>query len=181
MPRKFNARRYARAVFDIALEENRLERWQSDLQRSVGAVSDEKFLAVLESPKIKFEDKSRLLSQIGGIGPLALNLVRLLVARGGINMLDDIVAEYNHLVDDYRGVETAAVVTAVPLDNKEKEKLAGELGAITDKKVQLELSVDPSIIGGIIVRVGGRLLDGSTRSKLTALKKDLRGGGRAGS
>jgi len=181
MPRKFNARRYARAVFDIALEENGLERWQSDLQQIVGAAADARFLAVLESPKIKFEEKSRLLSQLGGIDPLVLNLVRLLVARGGVNILPDIAAEYYHLVDDYRGVETAVVVTAVPLEKKDKEKLAEELGAIVDKKVQLESSVDPSIIGGIIVRVGGRLLDGSTRSKLMALKKDLRGGGRAGS
>ena len=92
MPRKFNARRYAQAVFEIALEKQELERWQSDLQRIVGAAGDEHFLAVLESPKIKFEDKSRLLSQLGGIGPLALNLVRLLVARGGVNMLPAIAA-----------------------------------------------------------------------------------------
>jgi F-type H+-transporting ATPase subunit delta len=180
MPRKFNARRYARAVYDIALEENGLERWQSDLQRIVGASGDEKFLAVLESPKIKFEEKSRLLSQLGGINPLALNLVRLLVARGGINMLDDIAAEYKHLVDDYRGIETAAVITAVPLDKEDQEKLAEELGARAGKKIQLESAVDPSIIGGIVVRVGGRLLDGSTRSRLIALRKNLREG-KAGS
>ena len=180
MPRKFNARRYAQAVFEIALGEKELERWQSDLQKIVGAVGDEQFLAVLESPKIRFEEKSRLLSQLRGVGPLVLNLVRLLVARGGVHMLPEIAAEYYHLVEDYRGIQTAAVVTAVPLDKKDKEKLAEELGAMVGKRVQLESSVDPAIIGGIIARIGGRLLDGSTRSKLIALKKDLTGGGRVG-
>jgi F-type H+-transporting ATPase subunit delta len=180
MPRKFNARRYARAVFEIALEENELERWQSDLQKVVEATANEQLLAVLESPKIKFEEKSRLLSHLGGVSPLALNLVRLLVARGGVHVLPQIAAAYDHLVDDYRGIQTAAVVTAIRLDNKDKEKLAEELGAMVGKKVQLEASVDPAIIGGIVARVGGRLLDGSTRSKLTALKKELAGGGGAG-
>ena len=180
MPRKFNAQRYARAVFEIALAEKELERWQSDLQNLVGAFGDEQLLAVLESPKIKFEEKSRLLAQFNGIGPLALNLVRLLVTRGGIHLLPEITAAYNHLVDDYRGIQTAAVVTAVPLDKKDKEKLAEELGAMVGKKVNLETTVDPAIIGGIVARVGGRLLDGSTRSKLTALKKELAGGGGAG-
>jgi len=181
MPRKFNARRYARAVFDIALEENGLERWRSDFNGIVTAVAEGAFLSVLVSPRIHFDEKARLLeARLKGVNLLALNLVKLLVARGGVNMLDEIAEEYSHLVDDYHGIQTAAVVTAVPLDNKDKEKLAAELGAIVDKKVQLESSVDPAIIGGVIARVGGRLLDGSTRSKLMALKKDLRGGGRAG-
>jgi len=180
MPRKFNARRYARAVFEIALEENELERWQSDLQKLVEATGDDTFLAVLESPKIRFEEKSRLLAQLRGVGSLALNLVRLLVARGGIHVLPEIAAAYSHLVDDYRGIQAAAVVTAVPLDNKDKEKLAEELGAMVGKKVQLESTVDPAIIGGLVARVGGRLLDGSTRSKLLALKKELVSGGKAG-
>jgi F-type H+-transporting ATPase subunit delta len=180
MPRKFNARRYAQAVFEIALEKNELEQWRSDLQKFVDAVSDEAFLAVLESPKIKFEDKSRLLSRLGGIDPLVLNLVRLLIARGGVNMLPEIAAEYRRMLDEYHGIQTAEVVTAVPLDKKDKEKLAKNLGAMMDKKVVLQAEVAPEIIGGIVARVGGKLLDGSTRTKLLALKKELISGGRVG-
>jgi F-type H+-transporting ATPase subunit delta len=180
MPRKFNARRYAQAVFEIALEKNELERWQSDLQTLVAAVGDETFLAVLESPKIKFEAKSGLLSRLGGVGPLALNLVMMLVARGGVNMIPEIAAEYRRMLDEYHGIQTAAIVTAVPLDDEDKEMLAANLGAMVGKKVVLEPVVDPDIIGGIVARVGGKLLDGSTRSKLTALKKELISGGRIG-
>ena len=79
MAKKANARRYAQAVFEIALEKKELDRWQTDLQKIVGAVSDSDFLAALESPKIKFEDKSRFLKErLGDINPLALNLALLI-------------------------------------------------------------------------------------------------------
>jgi F-type H+-transporting ATPase subunit delta len=181
MPRKFNARRYAQAVLDIALEQKELDRWRTDLDKVVAALSDGTFMAVLESPKIKFEDKSRLLKvSLAGISPLALNLVMMLVARGNVNMVPEIAAEYRRLVDEYRGIESADVVTAVPLDKRDEEHLARELGGMTGKKVQLKSRTDPAIIGGIVARVGGKLLDGSTRSKLLALKKELASGGRVG-
>ncbi|OGO07725.1 MAG: ATP synthase F1 subunit delta [Chloroflexi bacterium RBG_13_57_8] len=181
MPKKFNARRYARAVLEIALAKDELEKWRADLDNIVAAVSEGPFLNVLSSPKVKFEEKARLLeARLAGISPLALNLVMLLVARGGVNMLDEIANEYRHMVDEHFGIQTAAVVTAIPLDKKEEERLAKDLGRMTGKKVRLESSVDPSIIGGIVARVGGKLLDGSTLSKLTALKKDLTSGGRVG-
>jgi F-type H+-transporting ATPase subunit delta len=178
VPKKFNSRRYARAVFEIALEKKELERWRSDLDKIVEAVGDAAFLAVLESPKIKFEDKSRLLERLVGIDPLVLNLVRLLVARGGVNMLPEIAAGYGRMLDEYHGIQTAAVVTAVPLDERDRDKLAEILGARIGKKVLLQPAVVPEIIGGIVARVGGKLLDGSTSSKLTALKKELAAGGR---
>jgi len=174
MPRKLNARRYAQAVFEIALEKNELDRWQSDLQKIVDAIGDETFLAVLESPKIKFEDKSRLLTGLlGGVSPLALHLVMILISRGGVGIMREIVEEYRRNLDEYHGIQTAEVITAVPLDSKDKEKLAENLGGMIGKKVVLKSGIDPEIIGGVVARVGGKLLDGSTRSKLIALKKEL--------
>jgi F-type H+-transporting ATPase subunit delta len=176
MPRKAYARRYAQAIFEIALEKKELERWQSDLQKVVSAVEDAAFLAALESPKIKFDDKSRLLTEwLGDIEPLVLNLVRLLITRGGIGMIGSIADEYQRLLDGYHGIEPAEVITAVPLDDEDKQKLTGSLGALVGKQVVLKSQVDPQIIGGIVARVGGKLLDGSTRSKLAALKRELVG------
>jgi F-type H+-transporting ATPase subunit delta len=180
MPRKFNARRYAQAVFEIALEKKGLEKWLSDLDKIAGAIGDDAFLAVLESPKIKFEDKSRMLDRLVNIDPLALNLVRLLITRGAVHLVPQITADYRHLVDDYHGIQTAEVVTAVSLDTKEQKKLAERIGALVDKKVVLKPAVAPEIIGGIVARVGGKLLDGSTRTRLNALKKDLISGRNAG-
>jgi F-type H+-transporting ATPase subunit delta len=176
MPKKASARRYAQAVFEIALEKKELERWQSDLQKLVDAVSDDTFLAALESPKIKFEDKAKLLSKrVKDINPLALNLVYILITRVGVGIIVNIAEEYQRLLDSYHGIEPADVITAVPLDDNDIQKLTDNLSALVGKKVVLKSEVDPDIIGGIIARIGGKLLDGSTRSKLVALKRELVG------
>jgi F-type H+-transporting ATPase subunit delta len=176
MPRKAYGRRYAQAVFEIALEKKELERWQTDLQKVVGVIGDETFLAAMESPKIKIEKKTELLKKrLGDINPLALNLVLMLITRGGVGMIGEIAGEYQRMLDAYHGIQTADVITAVSLDDKDKEKLAENIGALLGTKVELKSEVDPEILGGIIARVGGKLLDGSTRSKLAALKRELVG------
>ena len=177
MAKKSYARRYAQAAFEIALENRERDRWQADLQKIVGAVSDRSFMAALESPKIKIEDKTRFLKErLGDISPLALNLVLFLISRSGISKINQIAAEYKILLDSYRGIQAADITTAVPLGDKDKDKLTAQLGALVDAKIELKTEVVPAIRGGIVARIGGMLLDGSTRSKLAALKKELVGG-----
>jgi F-type H+-transporting ATPase subunit delta len=172
--RKAYARRYAQAVFQIALQKGELDRWQSDLGKIAVMGNDVAFFAVLDNPKIHFDDKAKLLAErLGDINPLALNLVYLLVAKGRLNMLADIAEEYQRLWDSYRGIERAEVITAVPLNDNDKLKLTNFLGILTDKKVEVEPEVDSRLLGGIVARVGGKLLDGSTRSRLEALKKSI--------
>jgi len=177
--RRGYARRYSQAVFEIALETKELDRWQSDLKKVVSVVGDAAFMALLESPRFHFEDKARLLSErLENINPIALNLVLLLVTRGRLGIIGDIADGYQRRLDSYRGIEPAEVTTAVPLDDKDKAKLAEHLGVIVGKKVKLKCEVDPGLIGGIVARIGDKLLDGSTHSKLMALKRELVGTGR---
>ena len=176
MARKAHAKRYAQAIFEIALETKELDRWQSDLRKIASVVGDAAFMALLESPKFHFDDKSRLLSErLEGVNPLALNLVLLLVTKGRLDIIADVADEYQRLLDSYRGIEQAEVITAVPLDDEGKLKLTEYLSAIVDKKISLSSEVDPGLLGGVTVRIGGKLLDGSTRSKLVALKRELVG------
>jgi F-type H+-transporting ATPase subunit delta len=170
------AKRYSQAIFEIALETGELDKWQSDLPKIVSIVVEATFKAFLESPKVHFDGKARLLSeQLEGISPLALNLVLLLITKGRLSMLSDIVDEYQRLLDSYRGIESAEVITAIPLDERDELKLAEHLSAIVGKKVVLKPEVDPTLIGGFVARVGSRLLDGSTHGKLMALKRELAG------
>ena len=174
MARGVYAKRYAQAVLEIALERKELDRWQSDLGKIVSLTEDAALVAVLESPRFRFEEKARLLSErLGEINPLALNLAYLLVTRGRLGVIGDIADEYQRRLDSHRGIERAEVTTAVPLDDEDKLKLEKHLGGIVRKKVVLEPEVDSSVVGGFIARVGGKLLDGSTRSKLEALKREL--------
>lgn len=174
MANKTYARRYAQAVFEMALQAKELDRWQSDLAKAVAMVGDAEIAALLASPRLPFEDKAGILSEsLEGINPLALNLVLLLVTRDSLSMIGDIADDYRRRLDSYRGIEMAEVTTAVPLDDKDKARLAEHLGAVVGKKVIIKYSLDPGLIGGVVARIGGKLLDGSTRSKLAALKREL--------
>ena len=179
MARRFYARRYAQAVFNIAREKKELDRWQADLNKVAGLGADATVMALLENPKVPFAAKAKLLSEnLGDINPLALNLVYLLMTRGRLSMIGDIAYEYQRLLDSYHGLERAEVTTAIALDDEDKKKLAGQLGVVVGKKIVVETRVDKSLIGGIVARVGGKLLDGSTISKLTAMRKALAGSSR---
>ena len=168
------AKHHAQEVFKTALDKKELNRWQSDLRKIASLTEDATLKAFFESPKIHFESKARLLSErLGDINPLALNLTYLLVTKGRLDVAGDIADDYQQLLDAYHGIEHAEVTTAVPLDEEDKLKLGERLSAIVGKKIVLKPNVDASIIGGIIARVGDKLIDGSTRSRLIALKHEL--------
>ncbi len=170
------AKRYSQAVFEIALERGELDGWQSDLRKIASLGEDAEFIALLENPRLQFSDKARLLSErLGDVSTLVLNLAYLLVTKGRFRDADEIAGEYQRLLDSYRGIERATVTTAIPLDDEDRLKLEERLAAIVDKKVVIKSEIDPGVIGGIVARIGGKLLDGSTRSRLEALKRELSG------
>ena len=168
------ARRHAQAVFEIALERNELDRWRSDIETIAEALKEPLLVAFLESPKIHSEAKASVLAErLQGVAPLAVNLALLLVERRRLGIIDDLLSEYGRLVDAHRGVVHARVATAVRLDDKDRKEVAHKLGDALEKEIVLEAEVDPAIIGGLTIRVGDKLIDGSTRSRLEALKRSL--------
>jgi F-type H+-transporting ATPase subunit delta len=173
------AKRFAQAVFEIAQERNEFEKWQSDLQKIVLLASEGEFVAVMENPRFSFTEKTRLLvSQLKDVNPKALNLAYILINQGKFSLISDINAEYQILWDKHKGMEKAEVITAVPLDDGEKKKLVSYLEKITGKRIEMNLKMDPDIIGGVIARVGGKIIDGSTKSQLNALKGELASAGK---
>lgn len=173
---KTYAKRYAQAIFQIALEKHELDKWRSDLTLIVGLDSNADLVALLKNPKVPFEDKTKLLSQIlSGASPPVLKLVYLLISRDRLHLVNEIKYEFQRLLDSYNRIEPAVVVTAIELNEEDKAGLINHLEALIGKKVVAEYRVDPSIIGGVVIRAGGKLLDCSTRSRLMALKKELSG------
>ena len=174
MAKKTHVRRYAQAVFDIAVEKQELDKWQSELKKIAVLGENPETAALLENPKLRLEDKKKVLTAVlPDVSPQALNLVYLLVTRGNLGIVAEIAEEYQQLLDAHRGIERADVFTAVPLDDDDKRKLEARLGAIVDKKVVIKQEVDPDLLGGIVARMGGKLLDGSVRSRLAALKDEI--------
>ncbi len=173
------AKRYAQAVFEIARDSQELDAWQSDLRRIAALAAIPDIASAMENPKFDMEKKTGLLdSQLRGLRQAAMNLTRILTSRGKFTLITAIFEEYQNLLDDYHGIEKAEITTAVQIDENERRKIAEYLGRITGKRVVLTEKVDPSIIGGVIARVGGKIIDGSTRNQLNAMKNELSNAGR---
>jgi len=174
LPRTTSARRYAQAAFEIAQERDELERWRSQLQEIAEAVKESPWTELLESRKVAFETKQAFLAQgFPETSPLVLNLVYLLVSRRRLNLLPRIVEEYRRLLDVHQGREQALVVTAVPLEERDKERLSQLLSRLSGRKVVLTARVDPAIVGGVVTRLGDKLIDGSVKSRLEQLRQRL--------
>lgn len=174
MPATMWSKRYAQAAFEIAQEKDELEEWQADLSKIAEAAEDAEFVSLLENPKPPFELKAKLLKEkLGEINPLASNLAYLLVLKNRFRNAGQVAEAYERLLDDYHGIKHAEIVTATPLDDTDKEKLAHRIESITGRKISVTAQTDPDIIGGIITRIDGTLIDGSIRNKLELLKKEL--------
>jgi len=170
------AKRYAQAAFDIARQRDELDRWVEDLQAVADLVAQPGVVDILASSRVPFEDKERLLSSgLADVSPLALNLARLLVQKGRIALAQQVREEYQRLLDEHRGMAHAVVLTAVPLSQEEERAVGQRLRELTGKEIVLERQVDPGIMGGLVARVGDRLIDGSTRTRLLELRRQLAG------
>jgi F-type H+-transporting ATPase subunit delta len=169
-----SARRYAQAVFQIALEKNEIAKWRSELETVAATLGDPQLRALLEDPKLSFQKKKDLTGKcLPGLSPLALNLCYLLVSKQALAVVEQIRDEFNRMADAHEGLEHATVTTAVALDDQDKVRLSQHLATLTGKRVSVDTQVDPDIIGGFVARIGDKLLDGSTRARLEALKKRL--------
>ena len=171
------ARRYAEAVFDIADESETFDRWSEDLRAIAGFTAEPDVRALLTSGRVPRDEKRRLLEAglASEVSPLAMNLVRVLNERGKIAAAPEVQQAYQQMLDDRRGVAHAVVTTAVPLADDERASVAARLSELTGKQVDVTPVVDESIIGGMIARIGDELIDGSTRTRLLALKRRLEG------
>lgn len=172
-----SARRHAQAAYELARESSQVDQWVKDLDGIAAIFQDPALKALLESPRIPLEGKLRVLREnLAGVNPLALNLALLLVAKGRIRLAPAIASEFERLVDARRGYERAEVVSAIPLDSAQQERITNYLSRLTGKRIRLTARVDPSIGGGLTARIGDQILDGSIRAKLQELRKSLMAG-----
>jgi len=179
MPRVTSGECYARAVFELALGKNELERWRVDLRRIADIAADAKLVAFVGNSKVQLDAKKGALEKrLGKVNPLALNLACFLVTRDRLKIAGDILEKYERILDAHYGIEHAEVVAALPLDEEDKQRLSSRLEEITGRKFAIDAKVDPAIVGGLIIRIGDRVIDSSLRSKLEALRKNLVEAGR---
>jgi F-type H+-transporting ATPase subunit delta len=178
--RKSTARRYAEAIFEIAERDGNVEAWLDQLQIVAAAVSDESVVRGLEDPNVPLERRMAALERAvrsgGGMVPQMANLLRLIVRRRRVEMLPQIAAEFRRLYNKKAGIVEATAVSAAPLDEQELAALRSRLEQMTRGRVDLRTRVDESLLGGVQVRLGDLLIDGSVRGRLERLRNRLASG-----
>lgn len=172
------ARRYAEAMFGIALKQNTLDRTLEDVQGISQLFSKHTLAYLLREPKVPAQRKETALREAlsARVLPTSLNLALLVVQRGLVELMPNIAAELQQMVFDYKNQATAEVTTAAPMDDKQLALVKQALEQRTGKTILLQTKINSEILGGVIARVGDQVIDGSVRQRLQALKRQLLSG-----
>jgi F-type H+-transporting ATPase subunit delta len=167
-------KRYAQAVFGLARESGRFDQWQAELGRLNELVSDPQASVFLGSPNIAETKKIELLDAIlAQSQPEARNLAHLLLQRHRLEIVPEIYQIFQDEVLAERGIAVADVTTAEALDEQGQAIVKERLKKLIGKDIELRMSTDPAMIGGIVARVGDQLIDGSVVSQLRRLRNRL--------
>lgn len=174
------AGRYASALFELASEQNKLSEVERDLATFQRLHDESPDLArLVRSPVISGDDQARALTAIldrVGAGALAQNFFKLIARNRRLFAAPDMIRAFRTLAAKARGEVTAEVASAHPLTGSHVADLKEVLKAAVGKDVQLSTRVDPSLLGGLVVRIGSRMIDSSLKTKLANLKIALTGG-----
>lgn len=169
------ARRYAGAVFDLALRQKTLDRTREDVKEIAALFAHRKLAYLLREPKISARRKETAIREAlaSRVLPTSLNLALLIVQRELVDYMQNIATELEKLVLNYHNQAIAEVTTAAALDDKQQTLVKDALARKTGKDIVMQTRVDPSILGGIVARVGDQVIDGSVRYRLAALQQSL--------
>ncbi len=171
------ARRYSQALFEIAGEEKNYETYFDDLEKFSSLLEEnENLKEFLFNPIFAREDKKAVVSEIiqkVGVSPISANFLRLLVDKGRISALGEIVDAYQQLMDQALGKARVSVKTAFPLSAELVADVKKTMEGLTKKQVEMVVEEDPSLLGGIVVKIGDTLYDGSIKAQLSKIRELL--------
>jgi len=163
------AKRYSRALFEVAKERSLIDTIEADLKAVVEALaSSEELSKFLSHPQVTTEAKKDFFKQAfeGKVAAETFNFLLLLIDNERESDLAGIYAAFVALANEERGIADAIVTTAKPLSEEDQKELAEKFGKSIGKTLRVQTVVDPSILGGVVVKIGDRLYDGSIKSKL---------------
>jgi F-type H+-transporting ATPase subunit delta len=172
------AARYAIALFDLAQETNAIDAVKADLERFDALVAESADLTrLVRSPVFSAEEQLQALAAVldkMGIGGLTAKFLKLVTSNRRLFAVRDIIRAYRELVADHKGEVTAEVTVAEQLKGDHLEALRAALKSVSGKDVDLDIKVDPAIIGGLVVKLGSRMVDTSLRTKLNAIRHAMK-------
>jgi F-type H+-transporting ATPase subunit delta len=173
--------RYATALFDLARDEKSVDAVKADLDKFSALLNESADLArLVRSPVFTADDQRKALGAVlakAGISGIAANFISVLIANRRLFVVSDVIRAFNALVARFKGEATADVTVAETLSDKNLDALKAALKSVTGKDVALNVKVDPSIIGGLVVKLGSRMVDSSLRTKLNSIKHAMKEAG----
>lgn len=171
------ARPYARAAFEHAQAVGQLAPWGEMLARAAAAVEDERVAALIGNPHVKRADLVALIGEVAGAAGdgKAGNFIRLLADNGRLASLPQVAEQYAALRAEVENTVDVTVASALPLTAEQSDKLAQALTRRLRRTVRLTATVDPSLIGGAVVRAGDFVIDGSLRGRVERLANTMAG------
>ena len=171
------ARRYAKALLNIGREDGNYDRYCEELDAFTAVFQQEEHLReVLRNPTFNIPRRQAIIEEIGkrlNLSPIAINFLQLLVDKDRMMYLPDVAALYRELVDEAAGRARVKLISAQDLSKKKIEELTQGLQALVGKQVIMEVATDPSLIGGVVARIGDTVYDGSVKAQLAQLKEIL--------
>jgi F-type H+-transporting ATPase subunit delta len=173
------AGRYASALFDLARDQRQIDAVGNSLDVLSHALFDSReFAELVASPVVSREEAGKAFAALAlqlGLDPITANFLGVLARNGRKNALRAVIRAYRRLAAEHRGETTAEVVTARPLNDDQLAALKAQLRARAGRDVTIEASVDPNILGGLVVKLGSQRIDASIRTKLNRLASAMKG------
>lgn len=173
--------RYATALFELARDEKSIDAVKADLDKFEALLNESADLKrLVRSPVFAADVQQKALAAVldkAGIGGIAANFLKVLTANRRLFAATDVTRAFNALVAKFRGEASADVTVAEALSDKNLDALKVALKTVTGKDVALNVKVDPAIIGGLVVKLGSRMVDGSLRTKLNSIKHAMKEAG----
>ena len=172
------ARRYARALLSLGLDEGRHEQYGEELETVQRALAASREAAlVLGNPRSTSQQRHAAVDALASalkLSPQVVSFLRLLVDRRRIGDLGAVVRAYGAMLDQQVGRVRATVTSAAPLEDGDLDRLRQAIAGITRREIVLEAKTDPSILGGVVTQVGATMLDGSLRTQLERMREELK-------
>ncbi len=173
--------RYATALFELARDEKSVDTVKTDLERFSAMLADsDELKRLVRSPVFSADVQSKALAAVldkAGISGISANFLKVLTNNRRLFVVSDVIRAFRALVAKFKGEATADVTVAEALSDKNLDALKTALKSVTGKDVALNVNVDPSIIGGLVVKLGSRMVDSSLRTKLNSIKHAMKEAG----
>lgn len=172
------AGRYATALFELARDAGSLDQTEADLDALSEALAESgDLMDLLKNPIYTRAEQGEAIAAVGakmGLSPLVLNVIGLMASKRRLFAVPQLITIYKGLLADHRGEVTADVTAAHALSDTQQNALVEQIKSAIGQEVKLNVTVDPAIIGGLIVKVGSRMIDSSIRSKLAGLQNAMK-------